>query len=208
VRHWLFGFCAIVSVVLVVAAGCATIRVTDPPRTATEQFLISAAATKAIGQLSTEILRDRKVFVETRYLSAATQPSDDQAFFIGELRAKLLLNGVRLVEDRAKAQIILEVRSGGLGIDRLEFLLGIPSVYIFGNAPVGSSNVPVATPELSIIKSTRQKGYAQAAFIAYWNDTGEVVSSSGPFVGRTLREDFWFFGTGPRTVGNVPPAEK
>jgi hypothetical protein len=196
--------------VLLFEAGCSTIRVTNPPRTATEQFLMSAAATKAISQLAVDTLRDRTVFVETKYLAATTQPTDDQAFFIGELRAKLLLGGVRLVDDRQKAQIILEVRSGGLGIDELDFLLGIPSLYATGNTTPSNSlgELPLATPEIAIVKSIRQKGYAQVAIVAYWNNTGEIVGSSGPFIGRTIREDFWFFGTGPRTVGDIPPAEK
>jgi len=45
------------------------------------------------------------------------------------------------------------------------------------------------------------------AYIAYWADSGEVVAASGPFVGRTIRDDYWFFGYGPRTIGNIPPAQ-
>jgi hypothetical protein len=168
---------------------------------------MSTAAAQAIEQLSASALRDRNVYVEMHYLTAATQPSDDFSFLVGELRSKLLLNGVRLVNDRDKAQIVLEVRAGGLGIDRYDQLIGIPSILFSGSSnAVGSA--PFATPELAIVKSTRQKGYASVAFVAYWNDTGELISSSGPFLGRTLREDFWFLGTGPRTVGNIPPTEK
>jgi hypothetical protein len=65
----------------------------------------------------------------------------------------------------------------------------------------------VATPELAIVKTTRQKGYASIAYIAYWADTGEVIASSGPFVGRTYREDLWIFGAGPRTTGNIAPTK-
>ncbi|HEV2292712.1 MAG TPA: DUF6655 family protein [Tepidisphaeraceae bacterium] len=186
------------------ATGCATIRTTDPPRTATEQFLLSVAAARAIDQLSSESLRDRRVFIETTYLGSA-QTANEYAFLVGELRAKLLLSGIRLVPKREEAQILLELRSGGLGIDRLEYLLGIPALYL----PQASQNtVPVATPELAIIKSTKQRGYASVAYVAYWIDTGEVVAHSGPFIGRTIREDWWILGTGPRTVGNIPPAEK
>ena len=45
------------------AGGCATIRVTDPPRSATEQFLMSQAVTSALAQLNVDALRDRKVWV-------------------------------------------------------------------------------------------------------------------------------------------------
>jgi hypothetical protein len=195
---------AILLIVCASGTGCATIRTTDPPRTATEQFLLSGAAARAIEQLSSESLRDRKVFIDSTYLGSS-QTANEYAFLIGELRAKLLLSGIRLVPKREDAQILLELRSGGLGIDRLEFLLGIPALYL---PQATQSTVPVATPELAIIKSTKQRGYASVAYVAYWADTGEVVAHSGPFIGRTTREDWWILGTGPRTVGDIPPAEK
>jgi hypothetical protein len=199
----------IATLLLLLTCSCATIRTTDPSRTATEQFLISTAAIRAVDQLASTALRDRKVFIDPTFFISDV-PTQDQSFLLGELRAKLLTSGVRVAQDRADAQVILEVRSGGLGVDRYEYLLGIPSVYLNGS-PTGSSSagtVPVATPELAIVKTTRQRGYAGVAFVAYWSDTGELIASSGPFVGRTVRSDFWFFGIGPRTVGNIPPAEK
>jgi hypothetical protein len=199
----LVSFCLLCAI----GTGCATIRVTDPPRTATEQFLLSVAASEAIEQLSATALRDRRVFVDSTYLTGVTVPTGEYAFMLGELRFRLLAAGVRLVSAREQAEIILEVRSGGLGIDRTEYLLGIPALYLPAVASeVG--DVPLATPELAIVKSTKQRGYASVAFVAFWNDTGELVATSGPFVARTFRDDFWFFGIGPRTVGDIPPARE
>jgi hypothetical protein len=184
--------------------GCATIRTTDPPRTATEQFLLTEATRKAVDQIRADTLRDRKIFTDVSYLVPNVP---ENMFAIAELRRKLLMDGVRIVEKRDQAEVILEVRSGGIGIDRLEYLFGIPSFYL---TPTTGNNtqVPLATPELSIFKNTRQKGYAAIAFVAYWADTGELVASSGPFLGKTFREDWWIFGVGPKTLGNIPPAEK
>ena len=184
--------------------GCASIRTTDPPRTATEQFLMSQAVSEAVEQLSADALRDRVVFLDTSYLSPT--PTPELSYLTADLRARLLLNGVRLAPSREKAQIIIEPRTGGIGIDRLEYLLGIPS---FAMPNVGGSvgSLPLLTPELAILKSTRQRGYASVAFVAYWSDTGELLTSSGPFIGRTWRDDWWLFGTGPRTVGDIPPAQ-
>lgn len=189
------------------AGGCATIRVTDPPRSATEQFLLTGASVRAVDQLSADALRDRLVFVDTSTITPGSQ-SQEVTFLVAEVRARLLESGVRLTNARDKAEVVLEVRSGGIGIDRLEFLLGIPAVYL-GNATAaaGGPNIPASTPELAILKSTRQKAFASVAFVAYWASSGELIATSGPFVGRTIREDFWFFGAGPKTVGNIPPAE-
>jgi hypothetical protein len=186
------------------AGGCTTIRITDPDHTADELYLENVASKLAVDQVSTTVLRDRKVYLDTRYLTAATQPSDQQQYLIGELRAKLLLAGVRLTSDRTGADIIMELRSQGTSVNHLEFLLGVPASSVGG---IFTGGLAAQTPELSIIKRTQQHGYSSVAFIAYWADTGEVVAASGPFVGRTLRDDYWFFGVGPQTVGNVPPAE-
>jgi hypothetical protein len=187
------------------SGGCASVRVSDPPRTATEQFLLSTAAAEAVQQLSFEQLRDRTVYVDTTYFAAS-----DEAFVLGELRARLLLAGVQIARDRETAQIILEVRSGGVGIDRYDSLLGIPSVLLSPMAAqaTASSGIPLATPEVAITKHTEQRGVAAVAFVAYWADSGEVVASSGPFVGRSLRDDWWFFGWGPKSVGDIPPIER
>lgn len=191
---------------ITIASGCtSTIRTTDPPRTATEQFLLSQAAAEAVSQLSVDALRGRRVYLDAEYFAAS-----EQAFVLGELRAKLLLDGVQLTT-RNDAQIVLEVRSGGVGIDRSDFLLGIPSLILStgdADAASGLTRTPLATPELALVKNINQAGIASVAFVAYWADTGEIVATSGPHIGRTLREDWWFFGFGPRTVGDIAPVEE
>lgn len=202
-----FGLSLLLVISLLLAGGCATLRVTDPARTATEQFLMSTALIEAVDQLSTSALRDREVYIDATYLKGL--PAQESSFFLAELRSRMLLAGVRLTDARDSAQIIVEPRSGGIGIDRTEFLLGIPAIYL-GNATVnaetGAPAAPLAIPELAIIKRTTQKGFAGVAFVAYWRDSGELIATSGPFVGRTMRQDYWFFGSGPRTIGDIPTA--
>jgi hypothetical protein len=191
------------------STGCATIRVTDPPRTATEQFLLTNATKAAIDQLSLVPLQDRLVYVDWTFLTA-DKPAHEWAFLIAELRAKLMAQGVRVMSHRDEADIIVEIRSGGVGIDRTEFLIGIPALFVPAAASAVAADAPVsmATPELAIVKSTKQRGYASVAFIAYWRDSAELVFSSGPFIGRTYRDDFWLFGVGPKSVGDIPPAQR
>lgn len=167
--------------------------------------MLSRAAEEAVGQLSFDTLHGRRVFVDTQYFAAA-----EQQFVLGELRARLLLSGVQLVRTFDQAQVILEVRSGGVGIDRNDYLFGLPPVTLSGGGASDLTSVgtlPIVTPELAIVKSREQRGTASVAYVAYWAETGEVVASSGPYFGRTLRDDWWFFGVGPRTIGNIPPIE-
>jgi hypothetical protein len=187
-----------------VLAGCASVRVTEPPRTATEQFLLTESTLKAIDKLSTTVLRDRKVYVDSTYLTPA---SAEVSFLLGELRAKLLESGVRLMPEKKDAQIILEVRAGALGIDRQDFLIGIPSIYIPGTIQT-ATGTPLATPELAIVKSTKQRGFTSVSYVAYWQETGEIVATSGPGLGRTYRNDFWILGFGPKTTGDIPTTQE
>ena len=186
--------------------GCASVRVTDPARTASEQFLLSQAAIEAVEPLPFDAIKGRNVFVDETYFAPA-----EKEFVLAELRAKLLLSGVMVVAERSRAEIILEVRSGGVGIDRYENLLGIPSIAtpsLGATAAVGAPAPTILTPELAITKEIRQVSFASIAYVAYWADTGEVVASSGPHIGKAYREDWWFFGFGPRTIGSIPPVRR
>lgn len=190
---------------LIILCGCATQRVTNPERTATEQFLLSQAVTEAVEPLSFEALHGRRVYVDDRFFGAP-----EKAFVLGELRARLLLAGVQIAQSEPQAEIVLEVRSAGIGIDRYDSLLGIPSFGAPGSATSAASGVPtvgIVTPELAIMKETKQVSFASIAYVAYWADTGEVAASSGPSVGRAYRDDWWLFGFGPRTIGTIPPVD-
>lgn len=185
--------------------GCATQRVTNPERTATEQFLLSQAVMEAVEPLSFEMLHGRRVYIDDRFFGAP-----EKAFVLGELRARLLLAGVQVSQNEQMAEIILEVRSAGIGIDRYDSLLGLPAIGT-PSATAGAAAVPVAsiisTPELAIVKEIKQVSFASVAYVAYWANTGEVVASSGPSLGRAYRDDWWLFGFGPRTIGSIPPVE-
>jgi hypothetical protein len=186
---------------LSVLGGCASLRVTNPARTATEQFLLSQAAIEAVKPLSFEVLHGRRVYLDDTYFAAA-----EREFVLGELRAKLLQSGVQIPPERESAEIVLEVRSGGVGIDRYESIFGIPSLGTSAAAASAAAGIPVAsivTPELAITKEVKQIGFASVAYVAFWADTGEVVASSGPSIGRAYRDDWWFLGFGPRSMGTI-----
>jgi hypothetical protein len=199
------GWGAALGALLLMMAGCATQRVTNPERTATEQFLLSKAVRDAVEPLSFEVLHGRRVYLDDRFFGAP-----EKVLVLGELRAKLLLSGVQLVPEAKGAEIVLEMRSEGVGIDRYDSIVGIPSVGAPSAATSAATSVPmigIVTPELAIVKETKQISFASLAYVAYWADTGEVVATSGPSVGRAWRDDWWVLNFGPRTVGTIAPVE-
>ncbi|HDS84221.1 MAG TPA: hypothetical protein ENN97_03380 [Phycisphaerales bacterium] len=188
-------------------SGCSTVRVTDPSATATQQYLTSEAVSRAISQLSFESLRGRKVFIDNSYLAEA-----EKGFATAEFRAVVLQAGAYVKAERSEAEMIIEMRSNGIGIDRYQSMVGIPAIYgpPTGSEAAGAGAITqtVVTPEVALTKNIRQVGFASISYVAYWADTGEIVTESGPYVGKTLREDWWFLGFGPRTIGNVPVVDR
>lgn len=186
-----------------VLSGCSTLRVTDPSATATQQYLTSEAVSKAIAQLTFDALRGRTVFIDNSYLAEA-----DKGFATAEFRAAALRAGAYVKADPSEAEMIIEMRSNGIGIDRYQSMVGLPAIYgpPTGSEAAGAGAITqtVVTPEIAITKNIKQIGFASLSYVGYWADTGEIVVDSGPYVGKTQRQDWWFLGFGPRSIGNVP----
>jgi len=143
---------------LLLAAGCTTIKQSDPPRTAEEEMLISSAADRAAVQLSLEIPKGTKAFIDTTNFEGT-----DSKYAIGAIRGELLEKGVVLADDKKSADIIVEIRSGALSTDNKEVFVGIPSFTV----PIPFASTGLSTPELALYKSADQKGVAKFAANAY-----------------------------------------
>ncbi|HMO26247.1 MAG TPA: hypothetical protein PKB10_08255, partial [Tepidisphaeraceae bacterium] len=155
--------------IILLSAGCATVRITDTNRTATEQFLVNTATVRSIDQLAFPALRDRSIFIDTTFLSGSSAPSQDQSFLVGELRSRILQLGGRLSRTLDAADMVIEVRASALGIDRFDYLLGVPA----GAATAVDPDVQIS-PELAIVKWMRQEGYSSISLVAYWRNNGEL----------------------------------
>jgi hypothetical protein len=166
---------------------------------------VSQAVVQAVEPLNFDVLHGRRVYLDDRFFGAPEKP-----LVLGELRARLLLAGVSVAPDANNAEIILAVRSDGVGIDRYDSIIGIPSFGAPSAATSAATDVPtigIVTPEVAIVKETRQISFASVAYVAYWAHTGEVVARSGPSLGKAWRDDWWVLGFGPRTGGTIPPVE-
>ena len=124
--------------------GCAE---TQPERTATEQLIISSAVVDAARQIKADAVAGKKVVVDVTYLKTV-----DVEFTQGELRDRLLQLGAQLVTDLDQAEVIVEARSGGLGIDESKTNIGIPSIPI----PVPSVGTFQTPPRISIDTNARR----------------------------------------------------
>jgi hypothetical protein len=138
---------------------CTTTRLTEPAETSTEQLLISTAIDDAVAKLKPSLPGDATAYLDTSNFDMA--PADAVLFpkyTIGAVRDALLRDGARLVDDKKKADLIVERRTGGQSIDHNTFLVGIPSFPI----PIPfTSNAYF--PEIALYKRDRQTGVAKLA---------------------------------------------
>ena len=176
--------------------GCSTFRYTYPPRTATEQYLLSYAGIQSINKLEMPDTSGKKIFIEDAYFESV-----DQKFMIGQIREHLLTDGALLVSDKEQSELLVEIRSAGVGINTRELLLGIPSIPI--PFPFYESGV-MALPEVVIFKRTKNEAFASLAATAYERGNGNIVCCSGPEVGNTLKIDYNIVGIVFTKTRNLP----
>ena len=162
--------CALV----VLATGCHTVKLTEPPRSAVEQLLLSTAADRAVEGTDLSWLEGKRVFVEDKYFE-----SYDRGYAISSIRQHISESGGRLVALDTNTDFIVEIRSGGLGELTSETLVGIPSMGL----PVPLAG-PLQTPELAFYKSQKSEAYSKFALFAYESDSRQYVRSTGFMDGR------------------------
>jgi hypothetical protein len=155
-------------------AGCTGARTSEPARTATEQLLISRAADEAAAQLSLGIPKETRVFVDRQFFQ-----SYDDGYALNAIRTQFLRQGLALVDDRTKAQVIVTVSSGALSTDENSLLIGIPQLTV-PFLPLGN---PVTVPEIALFKSAQDKGVAKFVATGYDAQTGKLVTTTDPQYG-------------------------
>ena len=184
--------------VLGVAAGCGTTRVTNTQRAATEQLLVSNAIDQSVSQLDFRALAGKPVFFDPQYLAAGP----DQGYVVSSLRQQLLACGCLLQEARASSTYVVEARSGGIGTDQCSVLFGVPQM----NVPSVLPGQPSLIPEIPLAKKTDQKGVAKIAVFAYNRRTGRPVWQSGVVQAEGPSKDTWLLGAGPFRRGTLGEA--
>ena len=146
---------------------------TEPSRSGIEQLLLSQAVDDALADVKVPQVDGQKVF-----LSDAYYDSYDGAYVLGAIRAVLSENGAHLTAP-ASADIIVEARSGALGIDSSSSLLGVPSIPIV--IPAAGS---IKVPDLALYKSEKADSVSKLALLAYEAESGKPVFSTDSLTGN------------------------
>ena len=154
--------------------GCTSRRVSYPPRTATEQLLLSTATDRALAQVNLSIFCGRSVYVDFTYFD-----SYDSKYVEGEIRDAFNRAGALLVADAKSADIIVEARSGADSIDNSSFFFGIPRIPL----PIPSTAETPVIPQIAFYSRDSDHSYAKFGLLAYSKKTLGHIYSSGPLDG-------------------------
>jgi hypothetical protein len=166
-----------------VIGGCVVERVTNPARTATEELLISTAADRAAERLADQVPVNVKVLLGTSSVAAA-----DERYAASAIRDRLLRRGVSLVDDKASADMIIEVRMGALSTDESSIFLGTPQLQLPAVPGVATTGIPL--PTLNIFKRTETTAVAKFAATGYDAKTGQLVVATEPQFGYSEKVDW------------------
>ena len=161
---------------MVLFSGCTTQEETNPPRSATEQLLLSSAADLALTHANLNMFAGRTVYFDFTYFVGY-----DSLYVEGAIRDAFSRAGALIARDDKSADVIVEARSGAYSIDTNSTFLGIPAIPL----PIpGTAEEPV-TPQVAFYQKQAQVSYTKFVLLAYSNKTRAHIYSSGPLDGSS-----------------------
>src|SRR5215475_6107863 len=95
------------AVLLLLLGACTVARESNPPRTATEEMLISTAIDRAVEGLKLDIPKGTSVYVDSSNFDGY-----DSKYAVASVAERLLVLGGRLETDRAKADTVVALQAG------------------------------------------------------------------------------------------------
>jgi hypothetical protein len=167
----------------VMTAGCTTTSTSNTARTAKEQMLLSNAVDQSLDKVDFAPLSGQKVFVDEKYLECV-----DKSYVMGSVRHRVMRAGGTLAGTADDADVIMEVRSGGVGTDSTEMYVGVPPL------PLG---VGMQTPEIRLSERKSQYGYSKLGLVVYDAKTKAVLGDGGMSMAQSDDNNWFVLGMGP-----------
>ena len=174
---------------LLVLIGCTSTKTSNTARTGTEQLLISNAVDQALGKVDFSPLAGKKVLVEEKYLD-----SIDKGYIVSSIRHNVVHAGGHLATKPEEAEIILELRSGGVGTDISDAFLGVPGISLPGM---------VSLPDLKLITRSRQSAFAKLGIVAIDAKSLQELPVGGVSLAMSDDNNWYVMGVGPYRQGTV-----
>ncbi len=174
---------------LLVATGCASTSTSNTARTAKEQMLLSNAVDQSLNKVDFSPLYGQKVYVEEKYLECVDKP-----YVVGSVRHRALRAGAFLTDKADEAQVVMELRSGGVGTDTTESYLGTTEIALPGLLTI---------PEIRFAERKTQFGYAKLGLVIYDAQSRRILGEGGVALARSDDSNLYLAGIGPFQRGSL-----
>ena len=159
-----FGILVALSLTLIVA-GCASSITSNMARTAKEQMLLSNAVDQSLSKVNFSDLTGQQVYVKEKYLECVDKP-----FVVGSIRHQVMRSGGRLVGTADAADVVMELRSGGVGTNTSEAFLETPEIALPGILTI---------PEIRLAERETQYGYTRLGLVLYDATNLQILGNGG-----------------------------
>ncbi|MEZ6129555.1 MAG: DUF6655 family protein [Planctomycetaceae bacterium] len=179
----------VASTCLLFAVGCASTATSNTARTAKEQMLLSNAVDQSLDKVDFTPLHNQKVFVDEKYLECIDKP-----YVVGSVRHRVMRAGGYLVDKMEDSELVMELRSGGVGTDTTQSYLGTPEIALPGMLTI---------PEVHLTERKTQFGYSKIGMVLYDTATKQSLGDGGLAMARSDDSNLYILGVGPFQNGTL-----
>lgn len=163
-----------------VVTGCTATSTSNTARTAKEQMLLSNAVDQSLDKVDFTPVYGQNVFIEEKYLECV-----DKNYVIGSVRHRVLKAGGIIAPAADAADVVMEVRSGGVGTDTSDSYLGIPEITLPGM---------LTLPEVRLTQRKSQFGYSKLGLVLYDAKSRTVLGDGGLSMAQSDDSSWYAFG--------------
>lgn len=176
-------------VMLGLGGGCTSTKTSNTARSGTEQLLISNAVDQSLSKVDFRPMAGKRVLVEEKYLDSV-----DKGYVASTVRHHVLQAGGALATKPEEADVILEIRSGGIGTDISDSFLGVPGISLPGM---------LTLPDVKLVTRTRQSAFAKLGLVAMDAKTHQVLGDGGTSLSMSDDNKWFVMGVGPYEDGTM-----
>jgi hypothetical protein len=193
-----------VPLLLTLASGCTSVKMTGTPRTGTEQLLLSATWDDALFHVDFSPLAGQRVFLDSQYVAVV-----DKDYVISSIRRTMAEQGVLLENNKDKAEIIVEAAFGAYGTDERDRKVGLPGFSLVPSLTTGATVASSGSSTSLTFKETNQQdAVVKARMFAYEAKTGRLVWETAPLLNAQGVRDHFLMGAGPYRLSSRPEVEQ
>ena len=174
---------------ILLCTGCTSSSTSNTARTAKEQMLLSNAVDQSLDKVDFTPLYGQKVFVEEKYLECV-----DKGYLLGSVRHRILRAGGSLAGTADDSDVVMELRSGGIGTDTSDSFIGLPEITLPGM---------LTLPEVRLTERKNQNGYSKLGMVVYDAKSKQVLGDGGMSMAQADDSNWYVLGLGPWQNGSL-----